>query len=153
MQKLETSYQGLEIIKKHEGLRLMPYLCPAGVPTIGYGNTYYQDGVRVRLTDPAITVDEAETLLKHILKNYERGVNRYVQKHINQCQFDALVSFAYNLGLGALQKSTLLKRVNMNPCDEDIKYQFSRWTKAGGKTLQGLVKRRKEEANLYFQCE
>jgi len=147
---MEISKRGLEIIKKHEGLRLSPYLCPADIPTIGYGNTFYENGVKVKLTDAPITNERAEELLKNTLKKFEDGVNKYVTREINQNQFDALVSFAYNLGVGSLQTSTLLKRVNENPCDEDIKYQFSRWNKAGGKVLNGLTKRRKEEAELYF---
>ena len=102
------------------------------------------------MDDSKITELYAEELLLSMLTRYEKGVERYVQVEINQNQFDALVSFAYNLGLGALKESTLLKKVNSNPCDENISYQFNRWTKAGGKELSGLVKRRKEEGNLYF---
>lgn len=148
---MKTSSKGLAIIKKHEGLRLEPYLCPAGVPTIGYGNTYYEDGSKVTLTDSPISEARAEALLRSILDRYEKGINRYVQVEINQNQFDALVSFAYNVGLGALQKSTLLKRINNNPCDPDICNQFLRWVRAGGVKLKGLVKRRTEEAHLYFE--
>lgn len=150
---MRISEKGLEIIKEHEGLRLMPYLCPAGVPTIGYGNTYYNDGRPVRLGDDKITIEDAELLLIATLDHYERGVNRYVIKEINQCQFDALVSFAYNLGLGALQKSTLLRRINEDPCNPNIRSQFNRWVNAAGRELPGLVKRRKAEADLYFQTQ
>lgn len=148
---MKVSETGLEIIKEHEGLVLTPYLCPAGIPTIGYGNTYYEDGTRVKLTDAPITKLRAEHLLKHVLKNYEAGVNRYVQVYLNQNQFDAVVSFAYNLGLGALQRSTLLKRINNNPFDEDIYDQFLRWNRANGRILKGLKRRRKQEADLYFK--
>lgn len=148
---MRTSNNGLAIIKKHESLRLKPYLCPAGVPTIGYGNTYYGNGLRVKLSDPAITNCEAESLLEASLKHYEQGVDRYVRVSITQNQFDALVSFAYNVGLGSLQKSTLLKRINANPNDPNIRYQFSRWKRANGRVLKGLIKRRKEESELYFK--
>jgi lysozyme len=148
---MKISKNGLDLIKKYEGLELEPYLCPAKVPTIGYGATYYPDGGKVSMNDLKITELYAEELLLSMLNRYEKGVERYVQVEINQCQFDALVSFAYNLGLGALKSSTLLKRVNSNPCDENISYQFKRWTKAGGKELAGLVKRRNEESNLYFK--
>jgi len=148
---MKVSKKGLQIIKDHEGLELVPYLCPAGIPTIGYGNTYYENGMKVKLTDAPITKSRAEELLKHVLKTYEAGVNRYVQVYLNQNQYDALVSFAYNLGLGALQKSTLLKRINNNPFDEDIYDQFLRWTRANGKVLTGLKLRRKKEADLYFK--
>lgn len=147
---MRISKNGLDLIKKYEGLKLEPYLCPANVPTIGYGATYYLDERKVSMDDSKITELYAEELLLSMLTRYEKGVERYVQVEINQNQFDALVSFAYNLGLGALKESTLLKKVNSNPCDENISYQFNRWTKAGGKELSGLVKRRKEEGNLYF---
>lgn len=147
---MKTSQKGVDLIKKYEGFSSRPYLCPAGVPTIGYGATYYPNGDTVKMTDPTIDEFQAENMLRHMLVRYENGVNRYVYRSINQNQFDALVSFAYNLGLGALKSSTLLKRVNNDPCDEDIKYQFSRWVRADGKVLKGLKLRRKEEAELYF---
>lgn len=147
---MKISENGLDLIKKYEGLGLEPYLCPANVPTIGYGATYYPDGKNVTMDDLKITELYAEELLLSMLSRYEKGVERYIQVEINQNQFDALVSFAYNLGLGALKGSTLLKKVNLNPFDENINYQFNRWTKAGGKVLAGLVKRRNEESNLYF---
>lgn len=148
---MKTKKKGLDLIKQFEGLELSPYLCPANVPTIGYGATYYgATDKKVKLSDPKITKKYADELLKGMLTSYEDGVARYVQKKINQNQFDALVSFAYNLGLGALKSSTLLKKINANPNDPDIKNQFKRWVKSGGKTLQGLVKRRTEEAELYF---
>ena len=148
--KNKISKKGLDLIKKYEGLSISPYLCPAGVPTIGYGATYYPGGRKVKMSDNAITESYAESLLLTMLTRYEDGVDRYVQVEINENQFDALVSFAYNLGLGALKSSTLLKKINSDPCDENISYQFNRWTKAGGRVLMGLVKRRKEESELYF---
>jgi lysozyme len=147
---MKTGNNGIELIKKYEGFMSSPYKCPAGVPTIGYGATYYPNGERVKMNDKSINEFDAELLLKSMIQSYEAAVNRYVQVTLTQNQFDALVSFAYNLGNGALQKSTLLKKVNENPCDSDITNQFNRWVKAGGKTLNGLVKRRKEEAELYF---
>lgn len=147
---MRAGVKGIELIKKYEGFRSEPYLCPAGVPTIGYGATYYPSGHPVKMTDQPISESFATAMLSSMLERYEQGVERYVQVPINHNQFDALVSFAYNLGLGALKTSTLLKKVNANPNDPDIAYQFRRWTKANGRTLQGLVKRRKEEAELYF---
>jgi len=150
MNIMKIGQDGLDLIKNKEGLSLIPYICPAGVPTIGYGNTYYEDGRKVTMADPPITQQKAEEILRHVLISFENGVDRYVQKPITQNQFDALVSFAYNLGLAALKSSTLLKKVNENPDDEDIAYQFSRWNKADGRVLKGLTVRRKEEAELYF---
>jgi len=148
---MKISHTGLQIIKKYEGLSLQPYLCPAGIPTIGYGSTYYEDGSKVTMKDYPITKQKAELLLLNVVVDFERGVNRLVTSTINQNQFDALVSFSYNVGLGSFKSSTLLKRVNNNPQDADICYQFSRWNKAGGKPLAGLTRRRKEEAELYFK--
>ena len=145
-----TSTKGIELIKKYEGFESEPYLCPAAVPTIGYGATYYPDGKRVTMDDEPITEHYADFMLRKMLGSYEEGVNRYVQTDINQNQFDALVSFTYNLGLGAFKSSTLLKKINVDPNDETIPDEFRRWVKAGGVTLNGLVKRREEEAQLYI---
>ncbi len=147
---MSTSKNGIEIIKEHEAFRSKPYLCPAGIPTIGYGATYYPNGRKVKITDKPITRETAEEILLDMLKKYERAVNRYVQLPINQNQFDALVSFCYNVGPENFRRSTLLKRINKNPCDPDIKRQFARWNRGGGRVLNGLIRRRKEEANLYF---
>ena len=147
---MKTSEKGIELIKFYEKLKLKPYLCPAGVPTIGYGNTYYEDGTKVKMTDKPITKERAVSLLFITLFGFEMAVNKYVLSKINQNQFDALVSFAYNVGVWNFRSSTLLKKVNLNPFDKDIAYQFSRWNKSKGKVLNGLTKRRKKEAELYF---
>lgn len=147
---MKVSKQGLEVIKKHEGYKNKPYLCPAGIPTIGYGNTYYPDGSKVKLTDKPLTKDIADVLLRLVVEDFEECVNKHVKSDINQNQFDALVSFAYNLGCGNLKKSTLLKKVNLNPCDISISNEFAKWDKAGGKRLRGLTIRRHDEAVLYF---
>lgn len=144
-----TSAQGLAIIKKHEGLRLSSYLCPAGVPTIGYGSTRHPDGRKVILGEKLNTEKEATQLLLATMGSFEAAVNRHLP-NLNQCQFDALVSFAYNVGTGAFIKSTLLKKAKVNPNDPSILDEFQKWVRGGGKVLPGLVTRRKEEANLYF---
>ncbi len=97
-----------------------------------------------------ITLGEAIELLKHMLVSFEKYVDSYCRDDINQNQFDALVSFAYNLGPANLKNSTLLKKVNANPNDPTIKDEFLKWNKAAGKPLKGLTKRRESEANLYF---
>lgn len=150
MKITKLSQKGLDLIKQFEGLSLTPYLCPANIVTIGYGNTYYPNGQKVKLTDPAITQIVAESFLKHSLSTYEKAVDSFCRDDISQSQFDALVSFAYNLGTGALQKSTLIKKVNANPKDVTIADEFMKWNKANGKVLAGLTKRRQAEANLYF---
>ena len=150
MKVTKASQKGLDLIKRFEGLKLKPYLCPASIWTIGYGNTYYPSGAKVKGTDPAITKEKAEELLKFLLTSYEKGVDSFCRDDINQNQFDALTSFAYNVGVGNLQKSTLIKKVNKNPNDPSIRAEFMKWNKGGGKVLLGLTRRRQAEADLYF---
>ena len=150
MKITKISNLGLELIKKYEGFKAKAYLCPAKVTTIGYGSTYYEDGTKVKLTDSPITQERATELLEALLVSYERSVDSYCVDTINQYQFDALCSFAYNCGVGNLKSSTLLKKVNKNPNDPTIKDEFLKWNKGGGKVLSGLTKRRIEEAQLYF---
>ena len=144
-----TSAQGLAIIKKHEGLRLSAYLCPASIVTIGYGSTRYPNGKKVLLGEKLSNESEATSLLLATLEPFEAAVNKHLQ-NINQCQFDALVSFTYNVGTGAFIKSTLLKKAKVNPSDPSILDEFQKWVRGGGRVLPGLVTRRKEEAKLYF---
>jgi lysozyme len=142
--------KGYLLITKFEGLRLKPYLCSAKIPTIGYGNTYYPDGKRVTLLDKDITKQEAFDMFKEVANRFAKRVDTLVTSNLNQNQFNALVSFAYNVGTGNFSSSTLLKKVNRNPDDLTIKDEFLRWNKAGGKVLNGLTNRRNEEAILYF---
>jgi lysozyme len=149
------SERGLSLIKKFEGFSPKAYLCAAGVPTIGFGNTTYLDGRKVKLgerlgRDNVSAMQEATALLLSTLPKFEKAVNGAVGGLINQSQFDALVSFTYNVGIGAFQKSTLLKAIKLNANDVNIRGQFLRWNKAGGKELRGLTLRRTEEADLYF---
>jgi lysozyme len=139
----------LDLIKRFEGYSSKAYLDSVNVRTIGYGTTVYPSGKRVALGD-VCTEQQADAWLKHDVQWAERAVYAYTRDDINQGQFDALVSFAYNLGAGALRGSTLLKLVNANPCDyEAITKQFMRWNKAGGKVLKGLTRRRTAEAYMY----
>lgn len=145
----EPQQEAVRVVKPFEGKRLTPYLCSAGVPTIGYGATYYLDGRRVSLDDPPITDDEAEKLLRYHLAKYELGVRRLLPNvNLEPWQLGACISFCFNLGLGAFRASTLRKRI-MNGEHDDVPYQLSRWVNAGGKRLNGLVRRRKAEALLY----
>ena len=150
MKVTKTGKAGIDMIKSFEGFRGTPYKCPAGIPTIGYGATFYPGGKKVTMTDAAITEEQATDLLAHMLVSFEKYVDSYCIDTITQNQFDALVSFAYNLGPANLKSSTLLKKVNADPNDESIRLEFMKWVKAGGKTLKGLVRRREAEANLYF---
>jgi lysozyme len=131
-------------------LSLKPYVCAGGINTIGYGNTYYTNGKKVTLQDKPITKEQAEELLKHSLSIYEKAVDSFCRDDISQNQFDALVSFCYNVGTGALQKSTLIKKVNANPKDVTISDEFMKWNKANGRVLVGLTRRRQAESKLYF---
>jgi lysozyme len=151
MKITKTGKAGIEMIKAFEGFRGTPYKCSAGVPTIGYGATFYPGGKKVTMADAAITEEQAVELLANMLVSFEKYVDSYCVDTITQNQFDALVSFAYNLGPANLKSSTLLKKVNANPNDESIKLEFLKWVKAGGKTLKGLVRRREAESELYFK--
>ena len=145
---MTISDEGLSKIKVHEAFRSSPYLCPAKVPTIGYGNTYYPSGVKVKLTDDTISETDAEEILRAIVASFEKCVNKYVTSDINQNQFDALLSFTYNVGQDAFRKSTLLRKVNRNTNDPSIKKEFLRWNKSKGKVVNGLTNRRKNEADF-----
>lgn len=146
----KSSQKLIDLIKKFEGCRLNAYLCPASVWTIGYGSTFYEDDEKVR-EGQIITQDKANELLLDTLGQYEQFVNANTRDDINQNQFDALVDFAYNCGNANLKSSTLLKKVNVNPQDKTIKDEFMKWTHGGGVVLNGLVRRRSEESELYFK--
>lgn len=148
---MKTSAKGLALIKKYEGFKSKPYLDPVGIPTIGYGVIKYPNGKRVTMNDASMTEKQASDMLAQLLEQtYEKDVNRLVKVALNQNQFDALVSFTYNLGGTNLSTSTLLRKVNANPNDPTIRAEFPRWNKAGGLVLAGLTRRRNEEAELYF---
>ena len=147
---MKTSDKGLALIKSFEGFSARPYLCPAGVPTIGYGATYYPDGRRVTMQDRPVSESDASAMLRAMLASYEAGVSRYVAVPVTQGQFDALVSFAYNLGLGALKSSTLLRLVNARNW-QGAAAQFGRWNRAGGKVLPGLTRRREAERVMFLR--
>ena len=144
---MRMSAAGLATVKEFEGLRLKAYKCPAAVWTIGYGHTSAA-GNPIVTPEFVITKDEAEEILERDMVQYEDGVKKLVKVEITQGQFDALVDFAYNAGVGALQKSTLLKKVNAEKFDE-VPAEFMKWTKGGGKELPGLVRRRRAEVKLW----
>ncbi len=139
----------LELVKKFEGCKLGAYLCPAGIATIGYGNTEYEDGTKVKIGD-VISQERAEELLSHILNIFSKGVDKLISVKLNDNQRASLISFAYNVGIGNLKSSTLLRMVNTDPSDHYIKGEFLKWNKAHGKVIDGLTKRRSIEAFTYF---
>lgn len=141
---MKTSQSGIELIKKFEGFRGKAYRCPAGVWTVGYGFT-----TDVKEGD-TITQAQADKRLVSELGYYEQVVNKHVKTALTQNQFDALVSFVFNVGEGAFKKSTLLKLLNKGDY-EGVAAQFMRWDKVGKKPLAGLTRRRTAEAALFMQ--
>jgi lysozyme len=147
---MKLNKAGADLIKEFEGCKLKAYQCSAKKWTIGYGNTFYEDGSAV-LPGHAITQQKAEQLFELIANDFAAKVAKLVTAIVTMNQFGALVSFAYNCGIANLQKSTLLKKVNANPNDPSIRGEFAKWNKAGGKVLAGLSRRREAEASLYFK--
>lgn len=148
---------GYNIIKKYEGLvdgdpdtpGLDPYHDPIGIPTVGWGATYYEDGRRVRMEDASITLDRAQRLLEHIVSKVELTVHRFIHVALNDNEFAALVSFTYNEGSGNLAASTLRMKLNRNDRHKAAD-EFLKWRRANGMILAGLVRRRAEERELFL---
>ena len=147
---MKLDENGYKLIQGFEGLSLVPYLCSAKVPTIGYGNTFYPSGKKVTMNDNPISLLTAKWMLKETADKFAADVDKLIKSRLTQNQFNSLVSFAFNLGVAALGRSTLLKKVNANPQDITITNEFLKWNKAGGKVLNGLTKRRTIEAKIYF---
>ncbi|MDF0604700.1 lysozyme [Neisseriaceae bacterium TC5R-5] len=146
---MKPSNNCLNLIKQFEGFSATPYLCPAKIPTIGYGSTRYENGSAVKLSDPTISEVRAITIMQATLdKEYVPAVERYVKASLNQGQFDALVDFAYNCGVQNLRNSTLLKKLNSEDYAGAAK-EFDKWINGGGKKLPGLIKRRAAERKLF----
>jgi lysozyme len=149
---MTISENGVKFIKQFEGFIPNAYKDPGssdGLPvTIGYGSTMYKDGSRIKLGD-VLTEQQASDLLAWEVGNKSAVINSYKLK-LTQNQFDALSSFVYNLGAGAFNYSTLLKKIKINPNDPTIKDEFMKWVKNDGKTMKGLVRRRDAEQKLYF---
>jgi lysozyme len=136
------------LARRFEGLYLTPYLCPAGVPTIGYGATFYEDGTHVQLTDPAITRERAEALLLWMVRTrFLPSVMRLCPGIDHPDRLASLIDFAFNLGAGNLKVSTLRKRVNAGDWGT-VPDELRKWNKAGGRVLKGLTIRREAEAAL-----
>lgn len=157
---MKVSEKAIEMIKHHEGVRLRPYRCPALLWTVGVGHVCDPTHIGVKLEDRknleipvgwgrTFTVPEIEELLHRDLANFERGVERLCPTGLTQPRFDALVSISFNFGLGNLQRSSIRMRHNRGDY-EGAAEAFMMWTKAGGKELPGLVKRRNDERALYL---
>ena len=145
---MQTSEKGIALIKQFEGCRLTAYQDSVGVWTIGYGWTKPVDGKPIR-AGMTIKQETAERLLKTGLVSYENDVSRLVKVDLTQGQFDALVSFTYNLGARSLSTSTLLRKLNAGDY-AGAADEFLRWNKAGGKVLNGLTRRREAERALFL---
>ena len=146
--QMAVSLFGIDLICGFEGKRLAAYDDGVGVWTIGFGTTVYPNGIKVKKGDTC-TEAQAKAYMAHDLKKFESAVNNTVKVPLNQNQFDALVSLAYNIGTNAFSKSTLVKKLNAN----DIRGaadQFDEWVNAGGKRMQGLVNRRAREKALFI---
>jgi len=137
----------IELIKHFEGIRLKPYLCSAGVPTIGIGSTMYTDGTKVKLSDKPITEQEALDLFKLTLIKYEDAVTAFVRSKLTENQRGALVSFVYNVGIGAFKASTLLRKINDG--DFNVDMEFAKWNKVNHVASKGLTRRRQAEWELF----
>lgn len=152
---MKLDINGYKIISDFEGLSLTPYFATTeekekGIATIGYGNTFYPSGTKVTIHDAPITKANAFLMLQHVADNFADKVATHIKSNVNQNQFNALCSFAYNVGIANFASSTLLKLVNINPNDANISKEFLKWNKQAGKVLDGLTKRRIQESALYF---
>ena len=142
---MKLDEKGYKALHAREGLRLKPYLDTRGIPTIAMGNTFYENLSKVTMLDKPITKAEAERLGKVIADSFAKQVGALVKSNVNQNQFNALVSIAYNIGINGFKSSSFLKLVNENPNDPKIKESIMLWTKN-----KELIGRRKAETNQYF---
>ena len=156
---MKVSNKALEVIRHHEGVRTKPYQCPALLWTIGVGHVIDPNHARVPLAERkalpipegwnrTITMKEVDDILRDDLTRFERGVERYCPVPLTQGQFDALVSFSFNVGLGTLQRSTLRQKVLRGDM-EGAADEFLKYTIGGGKVLKGLVTRRNDERAMF----
>jgi len=147
-ESMSVSNKGVDLICEFEGKRLVAYDDGVGVWTIGFGTIKYPNGVRVKKGDTC-TLDQAKEYMRHDLIEFEHTVNSSVKVPLNQNQFDALVSLAYNIGSSAFKSSTLVKKLNTGDY-QGAADQFNVWVNAGGKRMQGLVNRRDREKLLFL---
>lgn len=147
---MKVNAEGYALLKRFEGCILKAYKCPAGVWTIGFGNTFYEDGTKVKEGD-VITQQRADELAKFIVEQFADSIRAMIKQPLNENQFSACVSLAYNIGTGGFKKSSVLRKLNVNPTDPTIADSFRLWNKGGGVILKGLVRRREAEIALYFK--
>jgi lysozyme len=147
---MKLNKKGTVLLHHFEGLKLKAYKCPADVWTIGYGNTFYEGGSKVKQGD-TVTKERAIELFNSVTTSFAIQITGSIKASLNENQFSSLVSFAYNVGVTNFKKSTLLKKINIDKNDPTIFAEFLRWDKAAGKVLAGLKLRRQAEAKLYFE--
>ena len=157
---MNVSPLAIDMVKHHEGVRNKPYRCPARLWTIGVGHVMYPDQAKLPLDkrdnvmlkpedDRQFTQEEVDAILRHDLNRFERGVEQFCPGNLSQGQFDALVSFSFNLGLGTLQRSTLRQKL-LRGDTEGAAEEFLKYCMAGGKILKGLQNRRRDERALFL---
>ena len=146
---LRINEAGMELIKHYEGWRESPYLCSAARPTIGYGSTWECNGDAVTLDHVNITKKQGEYLLQREVRHSEAATRKLVKTELTENMFSSLCSFIYNVGSGNFQRSTMRMRLNRG-LHEEAADEFPKWRKAGGRVVKGLVRRRKQERELFL---
>ena len=146
---LQLSTNGFKLLGELEGIVLKPYRDSVGIPTIGIGSTYYEDGTKVRMTDKPITTERAIQLAKNVVKTFELKVNQVILLPMTQNQFDAMVLLCYNIGKSGFARSSVVKNFNAGNLQKAAD-SFLLWNKAGGRVVQGLVNRRNKERSLFL---
>lgn len=148
---MKPSKRCIDLIKEFEGFSDRPYLCPAKRWTIGYGATFYPNGTIVKETDPQITREKATEMLSLMVDKFSVQVDRLIKVEIKQNQFDALVSLAYNIGIGNFRNSTLLRKLNLKENVPLLCAEINKWNRANGKIMAGLTRRRNAEAKMFAE--
>ena len=147
--QMKLSDNGFNILGELEGIVLRPYKDSVGIPTIGIGSTYYEDGTKVKMTDKAITKERAIQLAKNVVKSFEEQVNKSILLPMTQNQFDAMVLLCYNIGKSGFARSSVVRHFNLGNVQRAAD-SFLLWNKAGGRVVQGLVNRRNKERSLFL---
>ena len=147
--QMKLSDNGFTLLGELEGIVLRPYKDSVGIPTIGIGSTYYEDGTKVKMTDKAITKERAIQLAKNVVKSFEEQVNKSILLPMTQNQFDAMVLLCYNIGKSGFARSSVVRNFNLGNIQKAAD-SFLLWNKAGGRVVQGLVNRRNKERSLFL---
>lgn len=146
---MQLSTTGFNLLGELEGVVLNPYKDSVGIPTIGIGSTYYEDGTKVTMKDKAITKERAIQLAKNVVKSFEQQVNKSILLPATQNQFDAMVLLCYNIGESGFARSSVVRHFNLGNIQKAAD-SFLLWNKAGGKVSKGLTNRRQKERNLFL---